>query len=183
MFCWVRARLPFRRASAAKSEPMNGSRHAYPAPCCRNCSEPPAGNNTTPSTDAVAASTAPIAKARWYPPFKAAKGSAPESESFWVQAAAILATIASPSAPPIMDDVPTMPEASPESFGSTPPTRLEASDLRRCRSRSRAVSYPAKHPSVHCPPPALLRIAPIRAQRAKNRRPRGAEVSPYHSRD
>ena len=58
-------------------------------------------------------------KARWYPLVRASRSSGPPSAS--VRHAARLARTASPTAPPIMNAVFTIPEASPESSGLTSP--------------------------------------------------------------
>ncbi len=70
-------------------------------------------------TAALPAKIAPIRNAALYPLVKADASELPASSRLDVREAATLARTARPSAPPIMNDVLTIPEARPDSCGST----------------------------------------------------------------
>ena len=77
-----------------------------------------------------AAKPAPARNAAWYPPLSATSALSPEPSKLSVREAARLARTARPSAPPIMNAVLTIPEASPASVGATSPIAASSSGLK-----------------------------------------------------
>ena len=69
--------------------------------------------NTVPTAAAPIAKSAPTTKATWYPPTSAASAPLPDARRLSVCDAAMLASTARPSAPPIMNAVFTTPDARP----------------------------------------------------------------------
>ncbi|HTI34137.1 MAG TPA: hypothetical protein VL422_10710 [Miltoncostaea sp.] len=68
----------------------------------------------------TATNNAPTRNAAWYPPFRATWAASPPASSESVRDAATLAMTARPTAPPIMNEVFTTPDARPNSAGPTP---------------------------------------------------------------
>src|SRR5262249_2201063 len=111
-------------------------------------------------------------KRPWQPPVRAASESAPDAASSFVRAAARLASTASPSAPPIMKDVLTTPEAKPDSLGATSLIAASSTGLK---------AMPAPRPSRVMPGSTWAMKLPSTGDSAKSASPAAANRSPAAS--